>query len=199
MKSKIRKILLDNLKSAHDGGNIDDGSIMGGDKTIDQLYDLFVDEMTAIKGESPVEEPKDRFSRFANTSLFPEKEKNEHMQNMIESGDWFLKPDQPKKKVAEILYTNPKTGKTQKLFDELLPVYTVRCSEAITIGDRGCSVSMNVAAKNKEEAMDNAMKNKEFTKYIRMKDFDRKYLSVYNPIGNYVIGKVEYYEGDERL
>jgi len=166
MKNKIRKILLDNLKSAYDGGNIDDGSIIGEDKTIDQLYDLFVDEITTIK-----EEPK-------KTPLF-----------YIE----------PKKKVDDILYTDPKTGKAQKLFDTLLSVYGVRCSETITIGDKGCSVSMNVAASGEEEAVSKVMKNKEFTKHIRMKDFDKKYLSVYRPVGNYVIGKVEYYEGDERL
>ena len=94
MKSKIRKILLDNLKSAHDGGNIDDGSIMGGDKTIDQLYDLFIDEMTAIKGESPIEEPKDRFSRFADTSLFPDfKPRKKSGDNLyyckIKTNGWF--------------------------------------------------------------------------------------------------------------
>jgi hypothetical protein len=178
MKSKIRKILLSTLKSEYDGSNIDDGGIIGGDNAVDQLYDLFVDEITAIKGESPVEEPKDRFSRFANTSLFP---KNES------------------KKVGEIKYTNPKTGKTQKLFDTLESVYCVRCSETITIGDKGCSVSMNVAASSEEEAIAKVMKAKEFTKHIRMKDFDKKYLSIYRPVGNYVINDVNYYEGDERL
>ena len=107
MKNKIKEILLKTLESTYDEGNIDNGGIIGGDNAIDQLYDLFVDEATFVrhlenpKVPYPVEEPKDRFSRFANTSLFPEKEKNEHMQNMIESGDWFLKPDQPKKKVAD--------------------------------------------------------------------------------------------------
>ena len=58
---------------------------------------------------------------------------------------------------------------------------------------------MNVAASNEEEAIAKVMKTKEFTKHIRMKDFDKKYLSVYRPVGNYVIGKVEYFEGDKRL
>ena len=49
MKTKIRKILLTTLKSEYDGSNIDDGGIIGGDNAVDQLYDLFVDEMTAIK------------------------------------------------------------------------------------------------------------------------------------------------------
>ena len=34
---------------------------------------------------------------------------------------------------------------------------------------------------------------------VRMKDFDMKYLDVYKPTGNYIIGQVNYYEGDERL
>jgi hypothetical protein len=185
MKSKIKKILLDNLKSEHDGGNIDDGSITGGDNTVDQLYDLFVDEATFVRHlenpevSYPPKEPKDRFSRFAGTSLFPD--------------------FKPKKKAGEILYTNPKTGKTQKLFDTLESVYGVRCSETVTIGDKGCSVSMNVAANSEEEAIAKVMKSKEFTKHIRMKDFDKKYLTVYKPVGNYVINDVNYHEGDERL
>jgi hypothetical protein len=184
MKNKIRKILLNTLKSPCDDGNIDDGGIIGGDNAVDQLYDLFVDEATHLGNPEvpyPVEEPKDIFSCFAGTVLFPERETE--------------KP----KKAGDILYTNPETGKTQKLFDTLIPVYTVRCSETITIGDKGCSVHINIAAKNEEEAISKVMKNKEFTKHIRMNDFNKKYLSVYKATGNYVIGKVEYYEGDERL
>ena len=165
MNNKIKYILTHTLKSAYDGGDINDGGIIGGDNAIDQLYDLFVDEMAAIGTATP--------------SSIPE-------------------PKKPEKN-KEILYTNPKTGKTQKLFDTLESVYGVFCSETITIGDKGCSVNMNVAASNEEEAITKVMKTKEFTKHIRMKDFDRKYLSVYRPVGNYVIGKVSYFEGDERL
>lgn len=182
MKNKIRKILLKTLKSPCDDGNIDDGGIIGGDNAVDQLYDLFVDEMTTID------------TATATLSSRPE-EKNEHMKSMIESGDWFSKSKKP----TDILYTNPKTGKAQKLFDTLESVYGVRCNDTITIGDKGCSVSMNVAASSEEEAINKVMKAKEFMKHIRIKDFDRKYLSVYKPVGNYVIGKVEYFEGDERL
>lgn len=171
MKSKIRKILLDNLKSAHDGGNIDDGSIMGGDKTIDQLYDLFVDEMTAIKGESPVEEPKDRFSRFVDTSLFP------------------------KKKAGEILYTNPKTGKTQKLFDELLPVYTVRYENP----NSGGVIYITLCAKDETEAINKAMHNKEFYSHIQLQYFKKEYFNVYKALGNYVIGKVICTDSEPKL
>jgi hypothetical protein len=185
MKNKIREILSQTLKSEYDGGNIDDGSIIGGDNAVDQLYDLFVDEMTAIdtatlSSRPESEEPKDRFSRFADTSLFPKTEKL--------------------KKAGEILYTDPKTGKTQKLFGTLLPTYTVCIrNENVLDGYKGCAVYITVAALNMEEAKDKAMQNKEFAKHIRMKEFDRKYLSVFNPTGNYVIGKVEYFEGDERL
>ena len=182
MKNKIRKILLKTLKSPCDDGNIDDGGIIGGDNAVDQLYDLFIDEMTTID------------TATATLSSRPE-EKNEHMKSMIESGDWFSKSKKP----TDILYTNPETGKAQKLFDTLIPVYTIRCSDTITIGDKGCSVHINIAAKNEEEAITKAMKNKEFTKHIRMKDFEMKYLSVYKATGSYVIGKVEYHEGDERL
>jgi hypothetical protein len=49
MKTKIKKILKTTLKSSIDGGNIDDGSILGGDNAVDKLYDLFVDEVTAVR------------------------------------------------------------------------------------------------------------------------------------------------------
>src|ERR1035437_3057224 len=166
MKSKIKKILLDNLKSAYDGGNIDDESIIGSNNTIDQLYDLFVDEMIAIKGESPVKEPKDRFSHFAGTSLFPEIE--------------------PKKKPNEILYTNPKTGKTQKLFDELLPVYTVRYENP----NSGGVIYITLCAKDETEAISKAMDNYEFKSHIDKQYYDKSYFNSYKALGNYVIGKV---------
>jgi hypothetical protein len=158
MKTKIKQILLDNLTSNYDGGNIDDGGIAGGDKTIDLLYDLFVDEMTAI-GTATVS------SRPAN--------------------------EEPK-------YFNPKTGKTQKLFDTLNPVYTVRYMNHL-VGDKGEAVYITLEANSEEEAKDKAMANKEFTKYIFMKYYDRKYLTAYKPQGNYVIGKIQYFEGDPRL
>jgi hypothetical protein len=166
MKNKIRKVLLDTLKSSYDNGDIDDGGIIGGDNAVDQLYDLFVDEATFVR----------------------------HLENPA-----VLYPEKKTKKIGDLLYTDSKTGKPQKLFGKLLSVYGVRCSETITIGDKGCSVNMNVAANSEEEAITKVMKNKDFTKHIRMKNFDRKYLSIYRPVGNYVIGKVNYYEGDERL
>jgi hypothetical protein len=158
MKAKIKQILLDNLSSNYDNGNIDDGGIGGGDKTVDLLYDLFVDEMTAIG--------------TATISSRPPKE-------------------EPK-------YFNPKTKKTQKLFDTLNPVYKVRYENPL-VGDKGEAVYITLEANNEEEAKDKAMLNKEFTKHIFMKYYDRKYLQAYKPIGNYVIGKIEYFSGDPRL
>ena len=170
MKNKIKKILLQTLKSAYDGGNIDDGGIMGGDNAVDQIYDLFVDEATFVR----------------------------HLENP--DVEYPAKKTEQPKKPADILYCDPKTGKGGKLFGTLLPTYTVCIrNENVLDGYKGCSVYITVAALNMEEAKDKAMKNKEFTKHIRMKEFDRKYLSVFNPTGNYVIGKVNYYEGDERL
>ena len=175
MKSKIKKILLSTLKSEYDGSNIDDGGIMGGDNAVDQLYDLFVDEMTAIKGESPVEEPKDRFSRFADTSL-------------------FLK-NEPKKKIGDILYTNPETGKTQRLFDTLLPSYTVRYENP----NNGGVVYITVSAKDETEATNKAMHNKEFYSHVQIQFFKKEYFNVYKALGNYVIGKVICTDSEAKL
>ena len=99
----------------------------------------------------------------------------------------------------ESKYFNPETKKNQDLFDTLNPVFKVICrSPNVVIGDRGGSVSLIVEAKNEEDAMTKAMLNPEFKKHIRILDFDKKYLSVYKPSGLYIIGKVDYFEGDER-
>jgi hypothetical protein len=101
----------------------------------------------------------------------------------------------------EIRYYNPKTQKSQKLFDEVIPVFTVSCrNDNVVIGDKGCAVYITVEAQDTEQAMDKAMLSEEFMKHIGdRKSFDRKYLGVHVPQGNYVIGKVQYFEGDERL
>jgi hypothetical protein len=169
MKNKIKKILLSTLKSAYDGGNIDDGGIMGGDNAVDQLYDLFVDEATFVR----------------------------HLENP--DVEYPAKKTEQPKKVGDILYTDPKTGKTQKLFETLIPVFAVRCTEPAVNGYKGCSVTMFVSAANEKEATDRALKNKEFTSHIDIMYFDRKYITVYKPTGNYKIGEVIYFEGDERL
>ena len=102
-------------------------------------------------------------------------------------------------KVSDIHYTNPQTGKAQKLFDTLIPVFAVRCNEPAVKGYKGCSVIIFVDAKDETEAKIKALKNKEFTSHIDIKYFDRKHLTVYKPTGIYKIGEVMYFEGDERL
>jgi len=101
-----------------------------------------------------------------------------------------------------LTYHNPKTNKTEKFFDEntLIPVWTVGVTnDNIVIGDKGCSVFLTVEAEDMEHAKDKAMLCDEFMQHIRIKDFDRKYLHVDKPKGNYVIGEVSYFEGNERL
>jgi len=100
-------------------------------------------------------------------------------------------------------YFNPKTKKIEKLFDEknLIPVFTVGCTcDNVVSGDKGCAVYFTTEAQDMEAAKDKAMLNPHFMSHIRdVKNFDRKYLSVHVPQGNYVIGRVWYFEGDERL
>ena len=96
---------------------------------------------------------------------------------------------------------NKKTKKNQDLFETLIPVFTVCCTnDNIVNGDKGCGVYINVSAENEELAKNLAMANEEFMSHIYKPDeFDKKYLSAFKPTGNYVIGKVEYFEGDPRL
>lgn len=181
MKAKIKKILLQTLKSAYDGGNIDDGGILGGDNAIDQLYDLFVDEITNVNEH---QEEYEKHMKNTNSAKIP-------LSNQFSPAP-ENKPD--------LLYTDPQTGKTQKLFDTLIPVFTVcgRIDNAVK-GYKDCAVYLTVEAKDENEAMDKAMKNKNFKNYLDSKNFNKKSLVVYKPKGNYIIGKVNYYEGDERL
>jgi hypothetical protein len=96
-------------------------------------------------------------------------------------------------------YYNPKTKKTQKLFeDPLQNVWMVRYQNPY-VGNKGEALYLVVEASSKEAAKHLAMVNEEFTKHIFMKYYDEKYLTVYKPMGNYVIGKVIYFEGDPRL
>jgi hypothetical protein len=61
-------------------------------------------------------------------------------------------------------------------------------------------VYINVSAENEELAKEIAIANEEFMSHIYDKEkFDKKYLSTFKPSGSYIIGKVEYYEGDPRL
>lgn len=98
----------------------------------------------------------------------------------------------------EMQFFNRNTGKMQKLFGVLNKVYTVRYSNH-EVGWKGEALYITIEAENEELAKDKAMQNIEFTKHIEMKYFKRKCLQAYQPKGNYVIGRVEYYEGDPRL
>ncbi len=170
MKNKIKKILSTALKSAYDGGNIDDGGILGGDNAVDQLYDLFVDEATFVR----------------------------HLENP----DVVYPPEKKVDKKSESLplYHNPKTGKPEKLFGTLIPVFTVCCTNDNLInGYKGCAIYYTIQAYNEQEAKEKALKNKEFTKHFSIDPIEERYLTVFKPTGNYKIGEVKYFEGDERL
>jgi hypothetical protein len=93
---------------------------------------------------------------------------------------------------------NPTTKATQDMFDSLNPVFEVSCTYPnIVIGDKGAAVRLIVEAENKENAIGKAMLNPEFTKHLR--PGYEHYLDVTTPTGLYVIGKVNYHEGDPRL
>ena len=96
---------------------------------------------------------------------------------------------------------NPKTKKNQDLFETLIPVFTVGCiNDTHVNGDKGCAVYINVSAEDEESAKNLALANDEFMSHIRKKEkLERKHLVTFKPTGNYVIGKVKYYEGDPRL
>jgi len=97
---------------------------------------------------------------------------------------------------------NKKTKKNQDLFETLIPVFTVCCTnDNIVDGYKGCAVYINVSAENEDLAKNIALANDEFMSHIYNKDeFNKfKHLKTFKPTGNYVIGKVEYFEGDPRL
>lgn len=95
-------------------------------------------------------------------------------------------------------YYNPNTKKTERLFESLNPVYRV-CYSNPQVGYKGEAVYITIEAENEDDAKIKAMNNDEFTKHIVGKYYDRKYLEAYKPNGLYVIGKVEYFQGDPRL
>jgi len=49
MEKEIRQILLDNLISNYDNGNIEDGGIGGGDEAIEELTTLFTKKLEEQK------------------------------------------------------------------------------------------------------------------------------------------------------
>lgn len=98
-------------------------------------------------------------------------------------------------------YYNPETQKKQTLFEKLIPVFTVACvNDNLVNGDKGCAVYITVEAEDMEHAKDKAMLNEEFMSHIYDRpNFHRDSLRVHEPHGNYVLGKVLYFEGDPRL
>jgi len=92
-------------------------------------------------------------------------------------------------------YFNPITNKTERLFESLNTVYTVSYFNPKVDGDNDY-LRITIESENEDEAKIKAMNNDEFTKHIKGKYFDRKYLKVSIPTGLYVIGKVEYYNED---
>ena len=76
MKNKIRQILLKQLVSNYDNGNIEDGGIGGGDEAIDDLYDLFTkqDEPQTLTEDQRLQETVDLINYnnlCARATLFP--------------------------------------------------------------------------------------------------------------------------------
>jgi hypothetical protein len=208
MKTKIKKILLDNLTSAYDDGNIENGGIIGGDNAIDKLYDLFVDEISIITSTNPIitsrPEVKDRPICDIDKCDHPEEWRTHYEGGSSWCRKCWCYVDLPpvyqdkKGKLGDTPYFNPTTGKMGKLFDILNPVYTV-CYKNHEVGDKGEAVYITLEANTEEHAKELAMLNKEFTKHIYMKYYNKKCLDAYRATGNYVIGKVNYYSGDPRL
>jgi len=95
---------------------------------------------------------------------------------------------------------NNGSKKTRDLFETLIPVFTVGCTNRRVDGDKGSAVYINVSAENQVLAKDVALNNEEFISHIYDKEnFGHGDLVVFKPTGSYVIGKVTYYEGDPRL
>ena len=100
----------------------------------------------------------------------------------------------------KLKYINKETGKAQELFDEqtLVPTWTVRYADP-NAGNKGEAVYMTVSAKDEREAKTLALACSAFNQHITPDFYDSRYLCAYEATGNYVIGKVEYFEGDPRL
>ena len=102
--------------------------------------------------------------------------------------------------LPEPKYFNKETKKTQKLFCEevLVPTWTVRYEDPNT-GNKGEALYMTVSAKSEDEAKTQALACSGFNQHILPQHFEKRYLTAYKARGNYVIGEVQYFEGDPRL
>ena len=95
---------------------------------------------------------------------------------------------------------NKDTGETQKLFCEetLIPTWTVRYEDP-TRGNKGEALYMTVSAETEWKAKEQALACSGFTKHLTPEFWELKYLTAYKARGNYVIGEIQYFEGDPRL
>ena len=100
----------------------------------------------------------------------------------------------------KLKYINKETGKPQELFDEetLIPTWTVKYGDPNS-GNKGEAVYMTLSAKDEQQAKTLALACSEFNQHITPDFYDSRYLSAYEATGNFVIGRVEYFEGDPRL
>lgn len=200
MKTKIKQILLDNLRSAYDDGDIDNGGIYGGSNAIDKLYDLFVDEVTSLNelngiilSRAPAE-IKDKPTSTPDVCDHPEEWRTRYEGGSSWCRKCWCYVDLPKPK------PEPKKKKTKE--NEIQPfskdIWMVRYSNPIC-GDKGEAVYIAVYADNEEHAKDEAMEYTKFTEHIYMKYYDKKYLHAYRAKRDQIVGRVEYFEGDPRL
>lgn len=97
-------------------------------------------------------------------------------------------------------FYNPRKQRNEEdLFDDSVPVFSVSAHDNAVNGYKGAAVYLNVEAENEDQAKEKALKNKEFIQHLNEGYKDKKYLSTHEPSGLFVIGRVEYFEGDPRL
>jgi hypothetical protein len=82
--------------------------------------------------------------------------------------------------------------------DKLIPSWTVSYKDP-NAGNKGEAVYMTVSAGDEQQAKTAALSCSEFSQHITPEFYDARYLKAYPATGNYVIGKVQYFQGDPRL
>lgn len=168
------------------------------------IYDPLLEEVICVHQIPNIEcdicKPVRENRKKENSIYFLEEIEKEVMNPEYNNLDMDFNADKKRreKNQESIKYYNPKSENMEELFDKLNTVYTV-CYQNHEVGWKGEALYITLEAENQEQAKNIAMLNPEFTEHIDIKYFNRKCLSAFKPKGNYVIGKVEYYEGDERL
>ena len=76
-------------------------------------------------------------------------------------------------------------------------IYTV-CYQNPNEGNLGEVIYITLKADSEEDAINRALRNDEFTDYILLKYFDKKYMTAYKPTGGYIINEVKFYKGQPR-